>query len=83
MDKKFLVSLMTNHFDTTRDSLLTRDEISSVIARDNVSGLSAKCSLLDILSFFDKNADQKLDPYEMYDAFGEYVVSVGDLLYCS
>ncbi|XP_071808619.1 follistatin-related protein 5-like [Asterias amurensis] len=80
LDKKFLVSLMTNHFDTTRDSLLTRDEISSVIARDNVSGLSSKCSLLDILSFFDKNADQKLDPYEMYDAFDVQTVTIAENL---
>ncbi|XP_038061885.1 follistatin-related protein 5-like isoform X2 [Patiria miniata] len=78
LDKKFLVSLMTNHFDSSRDSLLTGDEISSVISRDNIEGLSAQCSLLDVLRIYDKNGDKKLDPYEMYDAFDVQIVTISE-----
>ncbi|XP_022095888.1 follistatin-related protein 5-like isoform X2 [Acanthaster planci] len=76
LDRKFLVSLMTNHFDSSRDSMLTKDEILSMVSRDRIGGLFKQCSLLDILRIYDKNGDKKLDPYEMYDAFDVHIVTI-------
>lgn len=72
VSKKYVVSLIHNHYDANEDDLLTAREIYDAVSLDKVKALSDKCTFFDILRIWDQNGDKMLNAEEMYSAFGEY-----------
>ncbi|XP_065567373.1 follistatin-related protein 5-like [Artemia franciscana] len=75
--RDLLVSLMFSHFDENNSGLLEAEELKRVGAREQLSRLSHRCSLVDLLRYEDSDGNNRLDINEFYAAFSKlYSVSV-------
>lgn len=80
-NKNFLVSIMFSHYDQNNNGHLEFEELEKISSDENIKNLSdGVCSLVDMLSYDDKNGDQSLSLNEFNQAFNKlYSLSVVSL----
>ncbi|XP_072165244.1 follistatin-related protein 5-like [Diadema setosum] len=76
LNKKYIVSLILNHYDTDGDDAISREEMESGMSLDRVADLLPSCSFLDVLDDGDVNGDDKLSGLELYREFNIKAVSL-------
>lgn len=70
--KQFLANIMFSYYDHDNNGQLNEDELFDIEHRDHLEKLSRYCSLADMLTFDDKeDEDRNISLAEFYKAFSE------------
>ncbi|XP_030835975.1 follistatin-related protein 5 [Strongylocentrotus purpuratus] len=76
LNKKYIVSLILNHYDIDADDAISRQEMESAMTLDRITDLLPGCSFLDVLDSGDFDGNEKLSGMELYREFNIKAVSL-------